>query len=58
MLGKKRGRRPEKRERIIALLREGETSATIIANKTKTSIAYVSVVKNQLLQELLRSQAE
>ncbi|MBN2099054.1 MAG: hypothetical protein JW753_05595 [Dehalococcoidia bacterium] len=48
-------RKPQKRDKFIALLREGETSSVIIANKTKTSVAYVNVVKNQLLQELLRS---
>jgi len=50
------GRRPDKKDKIIALLREGETSCVIIANKVHCDAAYVNVVKNQLLQELLRSQ--
>jgi hypothetical protein len=50
------GKKLQKRDKTIALLKEGETSSVIIANKTKTSVAYVNVVKNELLQELLRSQ--
>jgi hypothetical protein len=52
------GRRADKKNKIIALLREGETSSVIIANKVKSNVAYVNHVKNELLQELLRSKAE
>jgi hypothetical protein len=38
------------------LLKEGETSSVIIANKVHCVVAHVNVVKNELLQELLRSQ--
>ena len=44
------GRKPQKRDKIIALLREGETSSVIIANKVKCNVAYVNVVKNELLR--------
>jgi hypothetical protein len=50
------GNRPHKKNKIILLLREGETSSVIIANKARCNVAYVNVVKNQLLQELLQSQ--
>ena len=50
------GRKPQKRDKVIALLREGETSSVIIANKVKCNVVYVYRVKNELLQELLRSQ--
>ena len=50
------GRKPDKKNKIIQLLREGETSSVIIANKVHSNVAYVNQVKNQLLQELLRSQ--
>lgn len=50
------GRGPHKRDSIILLLKQGETSSVIIANRVGCTDAYVSVVKNQLLQELLRSQ--
>ena len=45
-----------KKVKIILLLKQGETSATIIANKVGCAVAYVSVVKNELLQELRRSE--
>jgi len=45
-----------KKDKIIALLNQGETSSTIIANKVGCAVAYVSVVKNELLQELRRSE--
>ena len=45
-----------KKDKIIQLLREGETNCVIIANKARCSTAYVNTVKNELLQELLRSQ--
>jgi hypothetical protein len=50
------GRKPQKKNKIMQLLREGETSSVIIANKVRCNVAYVNTVKNQLLQELLRSQ--
>ena len=46
--------RPDKKNRIIQLLSEGETSSVVIANKVHCDIAYVTVVKNELLRELLR----
>jgi hypothetical protein len=49
-------RRLPKKEKIIVLLKQGETSSVIIANKVGCAVAYVGVVKNELLQELLRSQ--
>jgi hypothetical protein len=45
------GRRPDQKNKIIQLLREGETSSVIIANKVKSNVAYVDHVKDQLLQE-------
>ena len=45
-----------KKDKVIALLKEGETSSVIIANKAKCNVAYVNAVKKELLQELLRSQ--
>ena len=45
-----------KKDKIIALLKQGETSSTIIANKVGCAVAYVGVVKNELLQELRRSE--
>ena len=50
------GRRQDKKIKIIQLLREGETSSVIIANKVHSNVAYVNQVKNQLLVELIRSQ--
>jgi hypothetical protein len=50
------GTKPDKKNKIITLLKEGETSSVIITNKARCTVAYVSVVKNELLQELLRSQ--
>ena len=50
------GRRPDMKNKIIALLGEGETSPVIIANKVKCNVVYVYRVKNESLQELLRSQ--
>jgi len=44
------------KNKIIALLGEGETSPVIIANKVKCNVVYVYRVKNESLQELLRSQ--
>jgi len=38
------------------LLKEGETSSVIIANKVGCAVAYANTVKNEFLQELLRSQ--
>lgn len=49
-------RRVPKKDKVIDLLKGGETSSVIIANKARCSVAYVSVVKNELLQELLRLQ--
>ena len=49
-------KKPQKRDKIIALLRKGETSPVIIANKVKCNVVYVYRVKDKLLQELLRSQ--
>jgi len=39
----------------MALLKEGETSSVIIANKVKCNVVYVYRVKNELLQEWIRS---
>lgn len=50
------GRKPDKKNEIIALLREGETSSVVIANEIECNVAYVNTVKNELLRELLRSQ--
>ena len=50
------GRKPQKKQKIIQLLREGEASSVIIANKVGCAVAYVNTVKNELLRELLRSQ--
>ena len=50
------GRKPDKKNKIMQLLKEGETSSVIIANKAKCNVAYVSVVRNQLLEEERRSQ--
>jgi len=41
-----------KKDRIIALLKQGENCATIIANKVGSAVGYVNVVK----REFLRSQ--
>jgi hypothetical protein len=49
------GTSPNK-DKVILHLTEGETSSVIIANKVHSNTAYVNQVKNQLLQELLRSQ--
>ena len=49
------GPKLHKKQKIIALLKEGETSSVIIANKARCNVAYVNAVKNELLQELLRS---
>jgi hypothetical protein len=43
-------RRPSKRDKIIALLREGETSSVIIANKAGCSQSYARVVKDEFLR--------
>jgi hypothetical protein len=45
-------RRPSKRDKIILLLKQGETSPTVMANRVGCGCHYVSVVK----QEFLRSQ--
>jgi len=45
-------RRLSKKDKIILLLKQGETSSTIIANQVGCGINYVFVVK----KELLRSQ--
>jgi hypothetical protein len=49
------GRRPDKKNKIIQLLKEGETNSVIIANKVRCNVAYVNVVKNELLLEWIRS---
>ncbi|MDM8000376.1 MAG: hypothetical protein QUS33_10330 [Dehalococcoidia bacterium] len=51
-------RRPDKKNKVIQLLREGETSSVIPVDKVKTSVAYSSVVKNELLKELIRSKEQ
>ena len=38
-----------KKDKIILLLKQGETSSTIIANKVGCAVAYVTVVKNEFL---------
>jgi len=43
-------RRPSKKDKIIRLLKQGETSRTIIANKVGCDIAYISVVQNEFLR--------
>lgn len=45
------GTKPQKRDRIIALLRDGETSSVIIANKARCNAAYVNAVKSELLRD-------
>ena len=45
------GNRPYKKDKIVQLLKDGETSSLIIANKVHSSVAYVNCVKNELLQE-------
>jgi len=39
-----------KKDKIILLLKQGETTSTIIANKVGCDAAYVSVVKNEFLR--------
>jgi hypothetical protein len=39
-----------KKDKIILLLKQGETSSTIIANKVGCAVAYVTVVKNEFLR--------
>jgi hypothetical protein len=39
-----------KKDKIILLLKQGETSPTIIANKVGCAVAYVRVVKNEFLR--------
>jgi hypothetical protein len=41
------GNRPHKKNKIIVLLREGETSPTIVANKVGCSGSYARLVKNE-----------
>ena len=41
--------RPSKKDKIILLLKQGETSSTIIANKVGCAAGYVMVVKNEFL---------
>ena len=43
-------RRLPKKEKIIVLLKQGETSSVIIANKVGCAVAYVTVVKNEFLR--------
>lgn len=45
-------RRMSKKDKIMLLLKQGETSSTVIANQVGCGINYVFVVK----RELLRSQ--
>ena len=42
--------RPSKKDKIILLLKQGETSSTIIANKVGCEVYYVGVVKNEFLR--------
>jgi len=44
------GRALPKRDRIILLLKQGETSSTIIANKVGCEASYVCVVKSKYLR--------
>ena len=44
-----RGTSPKK-DKIILLLKQGETSKTIIANKVGCEVYYVGVVKNEFLR--------
>lgn len=44
----RRDRRPSKRDKIIVLLNQGETSSTVIANRVGCGINYVFVVKREL----------
>jgi hypothetical protein len=48
--GKSHARRTSpKKVKIILLLKQGETSSTIIANKVGCAAGYVMVVKNEFL---------
>jgi len=44
-----RGTSPKK-DKIMLLLKQGETSKTIIANKVGCEVYYVGVVKNEFLR--------
>ena len=39
-----------KKDKIIAILKQGENSASIIANKVGCAVGYVNVVKREHLQ--------
>jgi hypothetical protein len=39
-----------KKDKIILLIKQGETSSTIIANKVGCAVAYVGVVRNESLR--------
>ena len=43
-------RRPSKKDKIILLLKQGETSPTIIANRLGCAVGYVNVVKRESLR--------
>jgi len=44
------GRRPSKKEKIIVLLKQGETSPTIIANRVGCEASYARLVQNEFLR--------
>jgi len=51
MAGRKPGKKEQsKKEQIILLLKQGETSSTIIANQVGCGINYVFVVRRGLLR--------
>ena len=43
-------RRPSKKDKIILLLKQGETTSTIIANKVGCEVYYVGVVRKEFLR--------
>ena len=43
-------RTSSKKDKIILLLKQGETSSTIIANKVGCDAAYISVVRREYLR--------
>lgn len=44
------GNKPHKKDKIILLLKQGETSPVIIANKVGAVAGYVHVVKREFLR--------
>jgi hypothetical protein len=50
------GRRPQRREWIIQLLKEEETIQAIIANKVRGCATYANTVKKEWFRDLPQSQ--